>query len=41
MKKYSSDKLAELVVAARKTKNLSQAEVAFLTGLNRATVSRI
>ena len=41
MRIFSSERLAELVVSGRKAKGLSQAELAQLTGLNRATISRI
>ena len=41
MKVFSIDKLADLVTARRHSLKLSQAELSKLTGLNRATISRI
>ena len=41
MKTFSIEKLAELVRTNRRSLGISQAEIAAMTGLNRATVSRI
>lgn len=41
MKKLSSSKLAEKVVNLRKEKNMTQAQLADVTGINRALISRI
>jgi len=41
MKVFSIDKLSEIVLRGRRTLKLSQAELAELTGMNRATISRI
>ena len=41
MKVFSSDKLSDIVITARRKQKLSQAELSGLTGLNRATISRI
>ena len=41
MNTFSIERLAELVVAGRRSMKLSQAQLAEQTGLNRATISRI
>ena len=38
---FSSEKLSQLVIRRRRELKLSQAELSRLTGMNRATVSRI
>ena len=41
MKAFSIEKLSDILISARRSQNLSQSELSKLTGLNRATISRI
>lgn len=41
MKKFSSSKLADVLINKRKEKNLTQAKLAEITSINRAMISRI
>lgn len=41
MKKFSSSKLADILISKRKEKNLTQAKLAEITSINRAMISRI
>ena len=41
MKKMSQSLLASTVINARKRKNMTQQELAELTGINRAMISRL
>ena len=41
MKKYSTSKLADVLINKRKEKNLTQAKLAEITSINRAMISRI
>lgn len=41
MKEFSIDRLSDLLISYRQRQKMSQAELAQLTGLNRATISRI
>ena len=41
MKKISYQKMADLVIAKRKEKKLTQAQLAEMTGIHRAMISRL
>ena len=41
MNKFSTEKLSELLIQGRRSRNLSQADLAERTGINRAPISRI
>ena len=41
MKKFSTSKLADILINKRKEKNLTQAKLAEITSINRAMISRI
>ncbi len=41
MKKFSTSKLADIIINKRKEKNLTQAKLAEITSINRAMISRI
>ena len=41
MKQLSLSKLAEIIIASRKKKSLTQQQLSNVTNINRATISRI
>ncbi len=41
MKKLSPSRLADTIARLRKEKNMTQAELSEITGINRALISRI